>query len=197
MHIPLNDITKWLIQYGYIAIIPFIMIEGPIITVICGSLCSFGIFNLFYVYLVIVLADLTADCIYYAIGRLGHGKFLDRYGRFIGINKARALELKNHFHTKGGRTLFLGKISHGVGGVFLIAAGLAKMPFRRFVLFNTYATLIKSLVLLLLGYFFGQAILKINSFLQFLTAGSICLLIIAAVVYFYVTLNKKNNSDAI
>jgi membrane protein DedA with SNARE-associated domain len=196
MHISLNDITGWLIQFGYLAIIPFIMIEGPIVTVICGSLCSFGIFNFFYVYLVIIAADIIADCAYYAIGRLGNEKFLDKYGRFIGINPARALKLKNHFDSQGAQTLFLGKISHGIGGVFLIAAGLARMPFSKFVLYNTYATLIKSLALLLIGYFFGQALLKINSFLQFFTAASICLLIIAVVVFFSYRLNKKNIRNA-
>jgi len=197
MNIPLSDISGWLVQYGYLAIIPFIMIEGPIVTVIAGSLCSFGNFNIFYLFPVIVFADLFADCLYYAVGRLGHGKFLDKYGRYIGINTKQAEKLANHFNKNGGKTLFLGKISHGIGGAFLIAAGLAKMPFSKFLLFNTYATLIKSLALLLVGYFFGQAISKINSFLEFLTFFTIFLLIAAAVIYFYFILNKKNNKDAI
>ncbi|MEI6499383.1 MAG: DedA family protein [bacterium] len=193
MHFSLVYITDWLVQYGYFAIVPFVMLEGPIVTVISGYLCSIGVFNILIVYFVIVAADLTADCIYYAFGRFGKLTFLAHYGKCIGIDPARAIELEKHFEKNGGKTLFLGKISHGVGAIFLIAAGLAGMPFWRFVWYNLLATLIKSLILLLIGYFFGQAMLKINSFLQIFTVVSICVLVACVIIYLKYYSGKSKN----
>lgn len=195
MFFSLVSITEWLVHYGYFVLIPLIMIEGPIITVISGSLCSLGIFNFLYVYPIIVSADLAADCLYYAVGRLGGGKFITHWGRYVGIDAKQALRLENYFISHGGKTLLIGKISHGVGGIFLVAAGLAKMSFSKFVWYNFLATLIKSLALLLIGYFFGTAILKINSVLQFLAAISVSLLITALVIYFYYYFTRKNDSS--
>lgn len=188
-------IVEWLTHYGYVAVIPGVMLEGPIVTVISGSLCSLGVFNLFFTYFVIVAADLSADCLYYAIGRLGNGKFLDRYGRYIGIDTKQALYLKNHFDAHGGKTLFVGKISHGIGGIFLVSAGLAKMPFLKFVWYNFLATLVKSMAFLLIGYFFGHAILKINSFLEFFASISAFIVIVAIVIYFYYYFKRKTDGE--
>ena len=139
MDFTLAGITAWLVQFGYLAIIPFVMLEGPIITVIAGSLCSAGIFKFFIALAVIIFADLVADCLYYAFGRFGKEKFLAKYGHYIGINPARAIQLENHFIGNGGKTLFLGKISHGLGGIFLVAAGLAGMPLPKFLWYNFLA----------------------------------------------------------
>lgn len=193
MTMTLTHITSWLIQFGDFAIFPLVMIEGPIITVIAGSLCALGILNLFFTYFVIVIADLTTDCLYYSAGRYGGKRFIDRYGHFFGINLSQVTKLKNHFDTKGGQTLFLGKVSHGIGGVFLVAAGLTKMPFKRFLWYNFLATLVKSIALLLIGYFFGTAIMQINSFFKFFAAISICLLMVAVVFYFNFRIRVKND----
>lgn len=56
-----------LIGYGYLIIFPLMIIEGHIITVIAEFLASLGYFNVFTIYSLMVLADLTGDTIYYAI----------------------------------------------------------------------------------------------------------------------------------
>lgn len=180
----LNSLIDWLTHYGYWVVFPLVVVEGPIITVITGSLVSFGIFNFAVAYIVIMVADLSGDSAYYAIGRYGGQKFIQKWGRFLGLKPETALNLKKHFDNKGGRTLMLGKISHGIGGIFLVAAGLAEMPFLKFIWYNFLATLVKSLALLLLGFYFGQAIIKINSIFDFIASVLICLFIAAIIVYF-------------
>ena len=106
----LVHISNWLSHYGYIILIPLIIVEGPIVSVIGGSLCVVGIFSLFYLYPIVVFADLLADCLYSLAGRIGGKKFVSRYGRYLGINLKQLSQIKNHFDSNGGKTLFIGKI---------------------------------------------------------------------------------------
>lgn len=181
----LPEISQLLIDFRYLVLFPIVVLEGPIITVIAGFLASLGKLNLFIAYFVVVFGDLTGDSIYYVIGRFGKETIISRWGKMFGLSDERIYNLEKHFENNGGKTMLLGKLSHGVGAAFLVAAGIAKMPFRRFFWYNFLGTLPKSLFLIVIGYYYGQAIAKINSLLEwaaiiFMTAG-----IFFLVFYFY------------
>lgn len=195
MDLSVAHITDWLMHYGYFAVILFVVLEGPIVTVISGSLIPIGVFNFFLAFFIIVFADLFADCLYYAVGRWGGYKFINRFGYLLGLSAKRVDALKEHFDSRGAETLFLGKISHGIGGIFLTAAGLAKMPFHKFLFYNFIASLIKSFVLLLIGYLFAGAILQINDFFQFFAKISIGTIILIFVIYLYFYRKSDGISD--
>ena len=185
MSASISQIIFGLIKYKYLILFPIVVLEGPIITVIAGFLSSLNYLNLFIAYAVVVCADIAGDCIYYALGYWGREKFIKKCGHYIGISNARVIRLENHFDNHSGKTLFLGKISHGIGGVFLFAAGLAKMPFSKFIWFNFIATVIKSMALILIGFYFGEAITKINSFFELVGTIFLGIGIAAILIYFY------------
>lgn len=181
----LDHFVQWLLLYRYLILFPLVAIEGPIITIIAGSLVATGFMNVFIVFPVVVAGDLFGDSFYYFLGKWGGTKLVEKWGHFFGFNPKQAENLKNHFNNHAGKTLFLGKISHGIGGVFLVAAGMAKMPYSRFIWFNFLATIIKTAVLLLVGYYFGQALTRINSIVQIVAFVLIIILIVVAIFYFY------------
>ncbi len=180
----LSSITALIASYGYLIIFLLVMIEGPIVSVITGSLIALGILNFIIAYIVIVTADLAGDSLHYAVGRYGGEKFINKWGHLIGLKPKDIIYLEKHYSDKGLSTLLIGKISHGIGGVVLISAGLAKMPFPKFIFYNFVATIVKSLVFLLLGFYFGQAITKINSVFEFIGYTFICLLIATIIIYY-------------
>jgi membrane protein DedA with SNARE-associated domain len=180
-----DHFVQWLLLYRYLILFPLVALEGPIITVIAGSLVATSFMSAPVAFLVIVAGDLFGDSFYYFLGKWGGTKFVERWGRFFGINPKLAEDLKNHFDSHAGKTLFLGKISHGIGGIFLAAAGMADMPYSRFIWFNFLATLIKSATLLLIGYYFGQALTRINSIVQLVAFVLIILLIVALAYYIF------------
>jgi len=171
MFFTLANAISWLTQYGYSILFPITIIEGPIITVIAGFLAAQGIFNIFAVYAVVVIGDVAGDAIYYGIGRWGGLKFINRWGRFIGLNAEKLTDLENHFASHSGKTLIFGKLSHAIGAPILVAAGIAKIPFLKFINFNFWATLPKSLLLVAIGYYFGQAYAQINKYINYGSAG--------------------------
>lgn len=179
----LDQIIGWLLVYKYIILFPVMVIEGPIITIIAGFLSSLDLLNIFIVYPVIVLADLTGDFIYYAIGRWGGGGFVVRWGHYFGADAGKVEKIEEHFDKHTKKTLILGKISHAIGAPILIAAGLAKVKLSDYLWFNFLATLPKSFVFLLIGYYFGQAYVRLNRYLDYLSIGFLILAVIAVILY--------------
>lgn len=194
MILSFGQIIPWLIQYKYFALFPLAVIEGPIVTIITGFFSSLGYINFFGAYAVIVAGDLAGDVAHYLAGRYGGRKFVDRWGHFIGVGDREVEALEKQFNRRGDKLLFIGKMTHGVGGAFLIAAGVIKMPFDEFIFSNFLATLAKSMILLLVGYYFGHALAAINSYLEKIALVSLGGAVLAAVIYFFYLRSKSNNS---
>ena len=191
----IDHITQLLVAYKYFILFPIVVVEGPIATVIAGLIISLGYLNFLVAYLVIVAGDVAGDCIYYAIGRFGREHFIERWGKYIGLNPQRVIHVEKHFDKHGSKTLFIGKMAHGIGSIFLVAAGMVKMPFSRFVSANLLATFIKSLILILIGYYFGQSLEKINSAFEFISALSISLALIIALGLFWYFKKKEGDKS--
>lgn len=178
-----SQIIQGLIYYKYWILFPIVIVEGPIITIISGFLSSLGYLNIFIVYGVVVFGDVAGDIIYYASGRWGRSWFLERWGRYIGITADRIRQMEKHFENHSGKTLIAGKLSHAIGGVILVTAGVAKVPFWKFVWFNFIATLPKTLVLLLIGFYFGRAYAEFSRYLNYTSFAMIALALLFAIIY--------------
>ncbi|KKR21334.1 MAG: hypothetical protein UT48_C0010G0082 [Parcubacteria group bacterium GW2011_GWE2_39_37] len=191
MFFDLIKINELISGYQYFVLFPLVVIEGPIVTVIAGFLASLKQLNFLTAFWVIVMGDLLGDALHYFIGRWGKETSIQRWGRYFGITPERVARLEQHFKEHSGKTLLLGKLLHGVGASFLVAAGVARMSFSRFILFNLIGTLPKTLFLMLLGYYFGKATSRIESYFEI--AGIIFLLIgmIVFAILYYIAKKKK------
>jgi len=191
MFFDLTKINELIIGYQYLILFPLVVLEGPIVTVIAGFLTSIKQLNFFATFWVVVAGDLAGDALHYFIGRWGKKTSILRWGRYFGITPERIIRLEHHFKDHSGKTLLLGKLLHGIGASFLVAAGIARMSFMRFMLFNFIGTLPKTLFLMLIGYYFGKAIAKIDSYLEFVGVIFLIFSIISfAILYYFARKNK-------
>jgi membrane protein DedA with SNARE-associated domain len=185
------DMQHYLAVYGYAALLPLAVLEGPAVTVFAAFLAAEGVFSVVVVYAVVVVGDLVGDLLYYAAGRWlierwtqrcpGEGG-ADRGRYWTARLRRRVGELAPRIRTRAGAMLLFGKLTHSAGFAVLLAAGAARVPMRRFLAFNLLGTLPKSLVLVLLGYWFGrlyaslQGDLMIAGMVGFVVVGSALLL---------------------
>jgi len=183
MFITLQQIIAWIAVYKYQVMLPIAVFEGPIITVIGGFLASQGILNIYAVYVISLLGDILGDLLYYVLGRWGRNTFLMKWARFLGASDEKIKKLEVHFARHSGKTLFFGKISHGVGSMILLAAGVSKMPVGRFVWYNLLSSLPKSLAFLLIGYYFGQAYKRIGQYIDYTALLTFSIAVIIIVIY--------------
>jgi len=180
----LDQIIHLLIQYKYLLLFPIIAIEGPIATVLAGFLTSMGYMNFFAAYATVIAGDMAGDSFYFALGFWGREKLIKRWGKYLGINIERVERIENHFDAHVGKTLIIGKLSHVFGVVILLAAGLAKIRFRDFFKYDLIATLPKSIILILAGYFFGRAAIRSIQYFDSSSLWTFLVVILLIVIYF-------------
>jgi len=195
MLISLQDILAWIIHYKYAVMLPIAVVEGPIVTVFGGFLAAHGLLNVYAVYVVSLLGDIIGDLLYYVIGRWGMKSFLIKWGYLFGVTEKKIKNLEKHFEKHSGKTLVLGKISHGVGSIVLIAAGAAKMPVGRFVWFNLISSLPKSLLFLLVGFYFGAAYKRISAYIDYTALATFGIGILLLVTYLLVARLARKESE--
>ncbi len=188
-----NYVFQLLASYRYLVLFPLVVIEGPVITIISGFLSSLGFLNLFLAFVVIVIADLVGDTIYYMIGRFGGRSSIKRWGHYLAVDDDDINKLDEKFSKNVGRTLFTGKITHLVGSIVLVTAGVVKVPYRKFILFNFLATIPKSFFLIIVGFYFGQVAISLSRYLNDATIVATILVLVSLVVYLLIRRRILNN----
>jgi len=187
----LDQIIHLLIQYRYFILFPIAIFEGPIISVIAGLLIALKYMDFYVAFPVLVAGDLVGDLLLYALGHWGKKKFAAKWGRYIGINNARLAKIEKHFEKNAGKTLLLGKVFHGIGGVFLFAAGAVNVPFPKFMWFNFLGTVPKSLILISVGFYFGYALATIKSILELVGVFVVGTAAVAILAWLYFHKNEN------
>lgn len=168
MFISINDLLVVLGEYKYILIFPIIILEGPIITVICGFLVYLGQLNGPATYIMLVVGDIIGDVLHYLLGRyFKNKKWFKRVASVFGYNDEKEKVLEEHFKTHPIKTVLFAKISHGIGGFIQTVAGIAKIDFWKFTIFSFLGTVPKALLLFCIGYYLGSSYLKINTYLDY------------------------------
>ena len=139
------------------------LVEGPIAMVGGGMLVRLGQFEFWPIYFTLVLGDLTADILWYGIGRYAAEPFIRKFGRFFGITEKAFEKMETVFLRHDTKILFISKITMGLGFALatLMAAGAVKVPFKKFVILNFVGGIVWVAVLISAGYFFGELYLKI------------------------------------
>ncbi len=188
MLLSLSHILVVLEHYKYILIFPIMIIEGPIITVISGFLVYLGFLNIFITYPLLVVGDLIGDSVYYTIGRYSD-KFMwmRKVKNFLGYTDKNAEYMRNHFENHSVKTLLLAKISHGLGIPVQISAGISRLNFAKYISIELIATMIKTLFLLVIGFYLGTSYVKINTYLHNIALVSIGILVL---IFLFVLYNR-------
>lgn len=186
-----------LLVYKYFVAFPLAIVEGPIIMVACGFLLRLGAFSFWPIYLALVLGDFVADIVWYFVGYYGARKFADRWGKYFSITPESLEKLEVLFHNHQSKILFISKITMGFGFALatLIAAGMAKVPLKKYALFNFLGGFVWTALLMGVGYFFGHLYTIIDKSFKVAFVTFLIIMLIAVLYgagkYFKNYLSKK------
>lgn len=172
-------IIQLLLTYKYFILIPLAVLEGPIASVIAGFLASLGVFNLLFVYLIMVLGDNIGDAIYYYIGYSGKKLFRGYFAR----NEEKIKSAKEFFEKHHNKAIAASKIMWGIGPAGLVAAGALHIPYKRYFKICALYSLIQSFFMISLGIFFGQAYETIGKYFDYYTS-TVSMIALALVLFF-------------
>ena len=171
-----GSVLSLLEAHPYLWLFPLAVVEGPLVAMVAGSMVSLGLVSWPLAYPLVVAADLLGDTAFYLLGRFGHRPQVRRALGRLGVERSSLDALEAVFRKRGARVLVGGKLTHFAGAPVLAAAGLARVGYGRFLLWNLVATIPKSAALMAVGYLFGwQAI-------RYLDRGSALLLLVSLAV---------------
>ncbi len=135
--------------------LPLMIIEGPVATIIAAMLASLGAFNIFVVLLLSILGDVIGDVILFGLGYRYGLTFVRRVGKYMGITESLVVRMEKYFARHGGKTILAVKSTTGLCWATFVAAGIVKMDFKKFVKYSILGGIIWSGFLVAMGYFYG------------------------------------------
>jgi membrane protein DedA with SNARE-associated domain len=151
------ELVGLLRTWGLVILMPLSLLEGPIVSMVAGYLARLGLFDPLAVLVIAVLGDLVGDVALYLIGRKGRLVMRRRWLKRLKVSPAQLARLVRRFREQDVRLILFGKFTHYLGFAILLAAGVARMPFGRFLVACLIATIPKSAVLVAIGWTSGEA----------------------------------------
>ncbi len=137
-------IDRFLGQFGYAAVFAFVGIESlgipfPGETMLIAAALYAGATHQLNIAGVIVAAAAGAiigDNIGFGLGHWGGYRLILRYGRHIRLHPGRIKLARYLFQRHGGKVVFFGRFVSVLRTYAAFLAGTARMPWRRFLVFN-------------------------------------------------------------
>ncbi len=160
----LDLLRGYLAHYGYWAVAAALLLEnaglpvpGETILLLASFLAySEGELHLPYIILVGIAAATVGDNIGYAVGRRGGRTLLERYQHIFHVPPRRLERGERLFAHYGAATIFFARFVFGMRVLAGPLAGVLRMEWKRFALFNLLGATLWVTVISLAGYLFGR-----------------------------------------
>jgi membrane protein DedA with SNARE-associated domain len=184
-----------ILTYKYWLLLPLVTIEGPIATMVSSFFVSLGVLNVYLVFVVVVLGDVLGDVIYYWIGRKGGKKLVGKYGKRLGLTAERLEKTKNHTDRHLGKTVFIGKLIQAPVFIIMIAAGMTKYDFRKYIMLMILVSIPKALLYMVIGYYFGEYYQIIDVYLTHASRFIFFFFATLILIWFFTRETHKETAD--
>lgn len=117
--------------WSYPLLTALVIVEGRIVTLLAAVAASFGYMRLPLVMVCAIGGGIIADSLWYLLGYKYGKEPVLRYGRWLGLRRHHLEELQSEMQERGPRLLFVAKSFSVLVIPVLVAAGIARVPFRR------------------------------------------------------------------
>jgi len=179
----MDRILSLIEHYGYLVIFFGVLLEstgvplpGETILLASGVLVQQGHLDLEDAIVFGILGAVIGDQIGYWVGREGGRRFVLRWGRYVLITPERLARAEAFFERHGGKAVFLARFFSGFRVFGALVAGISRMRWGTFILYNALGGAVWATAVVLVGYFLGSSIGLVERWL-----GRATLLLLAVV----------------
>lgn len=151
---------------GYFGIVLFLVLTGcglpipeEVPIVLAGVFSSQGRLEPELAFFACLVGALIGDSVMYAIGyHFGHGLLVEhpKIGKFIGAEREEYFEKAILRH--GFKVMFLARFMVGVRGPVYLAAGVVRIPFRKFIFWDVICATVVVGAFFSLSFYYGRQI---------------------------------------
>ncbi|MEU6432151.1 DedA family protein [Microbispora sp. NPDC046973] len=201
----MDSIINWLwglpgtVLYAVVAALVFaedalfvgFVVPGETAAVLGGVLAAQGRLSVYWLGLVVTLAAIAGDSAGYFIGRrLGPGVLDARVLRRRRDRVERAQELIRRW---GAQAVFFARFAAFLRAMMPTLAGVSRMSYRRFFLFNVLGGVIWGVGYTLLGFFAGAAYEQVQSAVGGAVAAVLAAVVVTALVVWRVRRHRRRS----
>ncbi|MEO7136470.1 MAG: bifunctional DedA family/phosphatase PAP2 family protein [Gemmatimonadales bacterium] len=173
--------------YGYAALFVLVGLEsigiplpGEAALLTAAAFAAQGHLSIVGVILAAAAGGIVGDAAGYWIGRKGGLVAVRRYGNLLHINDATLDRAQGFFRRHGGKTVFLGRFVSLLRMWAAVLAGVSRMPYGRFTLYNFAGGLCWATIFGSLGYLFGRSLPQLQKAVG--QAGALLALLLAVII---------------
>jgi membrane protein DedA with SNARE-associated domain len=179
--------------WKYLALTVLAIFEGPIATLAAAGASSIGLMNPVLVFFSAAAGNLIGDSGWYLLGRLGKMAWITRLTSKLGISPAYLERIDRQIQRNAPTFLFFTKLFNSLIVPALVTAGLARIPWRRWIPPLVGAEILWTGSLVLLGYFSAQALNQVEKGLPWLAlAGALVVLLVLLAVWWKIYARGKS-----
>ncbi len=200
----LNVINGLLEQYGYIVAALGIMIEsmgipfpGETVLLAAAVYAANSHLNIIGVIIAASLGAIIGDNIGYWVGREYGRKLLAKHGKRLGFTPKRQQKIEGYFHKYGAVTVFFGRFVALLRAYAAFFAGLNNLRYPTFLLFNALGGIIWSVVIGLVGYFFGSNLPLLEKIITNFGYALLAIVVVGGIgLFFYLRWRKHHKHES-
>lgn len=138
-----------------------------------------------------IIGDVLGDNIGFLIGRFGGRPLVEKYGRYVRIDKNKLDAMESLFREKGGRTVYTAHFFSTTRITAALIAGISHMPYKKFLGFNlaaaaTFVTLVATIT-----YYFGKNLDAVLRFFHIFRLVGFSVVALIVVTYLFRYYRKK------
>lgn len=187
----LDSVTAWS-WLVYLLAFAVVLIEsagapipGLTIVLAAAGLAGQGRLEIWLVVLATIAGGAAGGILGYLIGQQGGRRLVERFGRYVFITPQRLETGERGFQQHGSKVVLLGRYTPIFCFLAGVLAGMARMPFRRYALFNFLSICLWSTTQLTLAFVFGKSLdVLLQVFNNIGLALIVALVIVGGGVYF-------------
>jgi len=173
--------------YGYVGVLLLVGLEslgiplpGETALLTASAYAAGGHFSIVGVIVAASVGAVLGDAGAYWIGRTGGLALLRRYGRFFRVDDAKLLRAQKFFNRHGGKTVFFGRFVSLLRMLAALLAGVTRMPYGRFTVYNVAGGICWSVLFGSLGFALGRQLPQLEHAVGL--AGALMVLLVSLLV---------------
>lgn len=155
--------------WDYLLLVLLSFIQGPVAPVIGGAAAAAGIVRPEGVFLTLSTSNLSFDMFWYVVGRRGKLDWLSRSNHFSNVSRNRIAKIRTIILDQSSAIVTMAKFTSGFVIPTMVATGLARVPWKRWLPSLFVIELFRTGVLVGSGFYFATALNQVLKGYSYLT----------------------------
>jgi membrane protein DedA with SNARE-associated domain len=161
--------------------------------IICSFFASQGVLKIWLIIPIAILGDVIGDNIGFCIGRFGGRPLVEKYGRYVRLDRDKLNAMEALFREKGGRTVFTAHFFATTRIAAALIAGISHMHYPRFLAFNFAAAIAFICLVANITFLFGKNLDDTLRFFHMFRLAGLIVAVLLVTSFLYRFYRKKKH----